>query len=212
MFTGALLRMVNRPLLAPMTGALSKLLKLEYLDRLCDETRRSAGGLEFIGDFFQRLCISLDVSDDDLERIPKKGPVVAVANHPFGMVEGAAVIWRLAQVRPDIRLLANNMMASLPEVLPWLILVDPFGGESAHRANRRGLREALEWLERGGMLVIFPAGEVSHIHFRHPGIHDPGWNRTAAALVKRTGAAALPMYFEGSNSAFFQLAGIVHPR
>ena len=212
MFTGALLRMVNRPLLAPMTGALSKLLKLEYLDRLCDETRRCAGGLEFIGDFFQRLCISLDVSDDDLERIPKKGPVVAVANHPFGMVEGAAVIWRLAQVRPDIRLLANNMMASLPEVLPWLILVDPFGGESAHRANRRGLREALEWLERGGMLVIFPAGEVSHIHFRHPGIHDPGWNRTAAALVKRTGAAALPMYFEGSNSAFFQLAGIVHPR
>lgn len=211
MFAGALRRMVNKPLLAPMTGALSKLLKLESLDRLCDETRRSAGGLEFIGEVFQRLRIDLDVSDQDLDRIPKKGPLVAVANHPFGMVEGAAVIWRLAQVRPDIRLLANNMLASLPEILPWLILVNPFGGESANRANRRGLREALAWLERGGMLVIFPAGEVSHIHFRHPGIHDCAWNRAAAALVKRTGAAALPMYFEGSNSAFFQLAGIVHP-
>lgn len=211
MFSGALRRMVNRPLLAPMTGALSKVLKLEHLDRLCDETRRSAGGLEFIGEVFHRLRISLDVSDEDVERIPRKGAVVAVANHPFGMVEGAAVIWRLAQVRPDIRLLANDMLASLPEIRPWLILVNPFGGESANRANRRGLREALDWLEHGGLLVIFPAGEVSHIHFRHPGIHDCGWNRAAAALVKRTGAAALPMYFEGSNSAFFQLAGIVHP-
>ncbi|MGO9242439.1 MAG: lysophospholipid acyltransferase family protein [Bryobacteraceae bacterium] len=211
MFSGALRRMVNKPLLAPMTGALSKLLKLEHLDRLCDETRRSACGLEFIGEVFQRLRIDLDVSDQDLDRIPKKGPLVAVANHPFGMVEGAAVIWRLAQVRPDVRLLATDMMASLPEILPWLILVNAFGGESAQRANRRGLREALEWLVRGGLLVIFPAGEVSHIHFRHPGIHDCDWNRTAAALVKRTGATALPMYFEGSNSALFQLAGIVHP-
>jgi putative hemolysin len=211
MFSGALRRMANKPLLAPMTGALSKLLKLEYLDRFCDETRQAASGLEFIGEVFHRLRISLDVSREDVERIPRKGAVVAVANHPFGMVEGAAAIWRLAQVRPDVRLLANDMLAALPEIRPWLILVNPFGGESAHRANRRGLRESLEWLERGGMLVIFPAGEVSHVHFRHPGIHDCGWNRTAAALVKRTGAAALPMYFEGSNSAFFQLAGIVHP-
>ncbi len=211
MFSGALRRMANKPLLAPMTGALNKLLKLEHLDRFCDEARRSAAGLEFIGAFFHRLRLSLDVSGEDLDRIPKKGPLVAVANHPFGMVEGAAVIWRLAQVRPDVRLLANEMLASLPEILPWLILVNPFGGESAHRVNRRGLREALEWIERGGILVIFPAGEVSHIHFRHPGIHDCDWNRTAAALVKRTGAAALPMYFDGSNSALFQLAGIVHP-
>ena len=113
MFTGALLRMVNRPLLAPMTGALSKLLKLEYLDRLCDETRRSAGGLEFIGDFFQRLCISLDVSDDDLERIPKKGPVVAVANHPFGLAEGIILGALLLRVRPDVKFLANSMLAAV---------------------------------------------------------------------------------------------------
>ena len=118
MFSGALRRMANKPLLAPMTGALNKLLKLEHLDRCCDEARRSAAGLEFIGAVFHRLRISLDVSDEDLDRIPKKGPLVAVANHPFGMVEGAAVIWRLAQVRPDIRLLANNMLAALPEVLP----------------------------------------------------------------------------------------------
>ncbi len=204
--------MASKPLIGPMTGALSKLLKLEHLDRFYSATRESAPGSEFVGEILNRLRISIDISAEDLARIPKKGPVVAVANHPFGMAEAIAATWLLAQHRPDFRVLANDMLGAMPEVRPFLILVDPFGGESATRANRRGLREALQWLEKGGMLLIFPAGEVSHVHFRRPGIHDPDWHRTAAALVKHTGAAALPFYFEGANSALFQIAGIVHPR
>lgn len=198
--------------MGPMTGALSKLLKLEYLDQFYTETRESAQGLGFVGEVLSRLKISVDISPEDLARIPKQGPVVAVANHPFGMAEAIAATWLLAQHRPDFRVLANDMLGALPEVRPFLIMVDPFGGESANRTNRRGLREALQWLEKGGMLLIFPAGEVSHMHFRHPGIHDPDWHRTAAALIKHTGAAALPFYFEGANSALFQIAGMVHPR
>jgi putative hemolysin len=211
-FTSALRRMANNPLVGPMAGALSKILKLEYLDQFCNETRESAEGLGFLGEMLSRLKISVDISSEDLARIPKKGPVVAVANHPFGMAEGIALIWLLAQHRPDFRVLANDMLGALPDVRPFLILVDPFGGESAHRANRRSIREALQWLQKGGMLLIFPAGEVSHMHFRHLGIHDPNWNRTAAALIKHSGAAALPFYFEGANSALFQIAGLVHPR
>ncbi len=212
LFTGALRRITKKPLLGPVTGALSKLLKLEHLDQFYIQTRESAPGSEFVGEVLNRLRISVDISQEDLARIPKKGPVVAVANHPFGMAEAIAATWLLAQNRADFRVLANDMLGALPEVRPYLIMVDPFGGEAARRSNRRGLREALEWLQNGGMLLIFPAGEVSHLHFRHPGIHDPDWHRTAAALIKHTGAAALPFYFEGANSALFQLAGIVHPR
>ncbi len=212
MFSGALRRMANKPLPAPLSGALSKLLKLEYLEQLCRDTRETAAGLGFVGEVLHRLRIGVDISPEDLARIPKTGPVVAVANHPFGMAEAITATWLLARHRPDFRVLANDMLGALPEVRSFLILVDPFGGESANRANRRGLREALQWLEKGGMLLIFPAGAVSHVHFRNPGIHDPGWNRTAAALVKHTGAAALPFYFEGANSALFQIAGLVHPR
>lgn len=204
--------MANKPMLGPMTGALSKLLKLEYLDQFYNETRESAAGSGFLGEVLSRLKISVDISPEDLARIPKTGPVVAVANHPFGMVEGIAAAWLLAQHRPDFRVLANDMLGAFSQIRPFLILVDPFGGEAANRFNRRGLREALQWLEKGGMLLIFPAGEVSHMHFRRPGIHDPDWHRTAAALLKHTGAAALPFYFEGSNSALFQIAGMVHPR
>ena len=212
MFSGALRRMVNQPLLAPMTGALSKLLKLEDLDRFYSATRECAPSSGFVGEVLNRLRISVDISPEDLARIPKTGPVVAVANHPFGMAEAIAATSLLARHRADFRVLANDMLGDLPEVRPYLILVNPFGGESAQKANRRGLREALEWLEKGGMLLIFPAGEVSHMHFRHPGIHDPYWHRTAAALIKHTGAAALPFYFNGTNSALFQIAGMVHPR
>lgn len=212
MFSGALRRMAKQPLLAPMTGALDKLLKLEYLDQFCDETHAAAPGLDFLGEILNRLNISVDISPEDLARVPKTGPVVAVANHPFGMAEGIALISLLGQLRPDFRVLANDMLGALPDVRPFLIMVDPFGGESAHRANRRSLREALQWLEKGGMLLMFPAGEVSHVHFRHPGIRDSDWNRTAAALIKHSGAAALPFYFEGANSALFQIAGLVHPR
>ncbi|MDR3717902.1 MAG: GNAT family N-acetyltransferase [Bryobacteraceae bacterium] len=201
-----------QPLLAPMTGALDKLLKLEYLDQFCDETHAAAPGLDFLGETLNRLNISVDISPEDLARVPKTGPVVAVANHPFGMAEGIALISLLGQLRPDFRVLANDMLGALPDVRPFLIMVDPFGGESAHRANRRSLREALQWLQKGGMLLMFPAGEVSHVHFRHPGIRDSDWNRTAAALIKHSGAAALPFYFEGANSALFQIAGLVHPR
>ena len=212
MFSGALRRMAANPLLGPMSGALKRLLKLEYLDQFCDETREAAVGLSFLGEALKGLKIRVDISPQDVARIPKKGPVVAVANHPFGIAEGIALVWLLTQHRPDFRVLANDMLGALPDVRPFLIMVNPFGGEPAQRANRRGLRESLQWLEKGGMLLIFPAGEVSHLHFRHPGIHDPEWNRIAAALVKHTSAAALPCYVEGANSALFQLAGIVHPR
>ena len=212
MFSGALRRMAKQPLLAPMTGALSKLLKLQDLDQFYSATRECAPGSEFVAEVLNRLRICVDISPEDLARIPKTGPVVAVANHPFGMAEAIAATWLLARHRADFRVLANDMLGALPEVSPYLILVNPFGGEPARCANRRGLREALRWLEKGGMLLVFPAGEVSHMHFRNPGIHDPYWHRTAAALIKHTGAAALPFYFEGANSALFQIAGMVHPR
>jgi len=212
MFTGALRRMANKPYLAPVAGALDKLLKLEYLDQFCSETHAAAPGLSFLGEILNRLNIQVDISPEDMARVPKTGPVVAVANHPFGMAEGIALISILGQYRQDFRVLANDMLGALPDVRPFLIMVDPFGGEAAQKANRRGLRDALRWLQDGGMLLMFPAGEVSHMHFRHPGIHDPDWNRTAAALIKHSGAAAVPLYFEGANSALFQIAGMVHPR
>lgn len=168
--------------------------------------------------FCKRLLAALDVevviSEADRRRIPKTGAVVALANHPFGIVEGVALAQLLPQIRPDVKIMANRLLGELSEIADRIICVDPFGGPEARRSNARGMREAMDWLEGGGMLLVFPAGEVSQLEFNFPrvAVSDPAWSKSIARLLRKTKAAALPMFVDGRNSFLFQLAGLVHPR
>lgn len=158
------------------------------------------------------LNVRPQVSARDLALIPKQGPVVAVCNHPFGLIEGAILASVLLSVRPDVKIMANHLLASMPEVAQMCIFVDPFGGEAATRANRKGMKEAIAWLKQGRLLAVFPAGEVSHLNWKERAIIDPEWNRSVARLVRITGATVLPLFLRGANSALFQLLGLMHPR
>jgi len=118
-------------------------------------------------------------------------------------------------VRPDVKVMTNYLLRDVPELAQHCIFVDPFQSDvsgNGIQVNRRALREALAWLQQGGMLAIFPAGEVSHWQFPQGEIADPVWNDTAARLIRRTGASALPLYFCGRNSVSFHLFGMIHPR
>ena len=160
------------------------------------------------------LGVEVAVSEEDRRRIPKTGAVVALANHPFGIVEGVALAQLLSQIRPDVKIMANRLLGEFSEIADLIICVDPFGGPEARRSNARGMREAMEWLVGGGMLLVFPAGEVSQLEFKFPrvGVSDPVWSRSIARLLRKTKAAALPIFVDGRNSILFQLAGLVHPR
>jgi putative hemolysin len=159
-----------------------------------------------------RLGIDLRVVESEWAKIPAKGPVVVVANHPFGILEGAAIMSRLPGVRQDVRVLANSVLTTVPEVADFFIPVDVFRGREAVQANQRGLRQSLEWLKKGGVLVVFPAGEVSHLQWNKFSITDPEWSTMIARLIRRTNATAVPMYVKGSNSALFQILGLLHPK
>jgi putative hemolysin len=203
-FRGAFAKALPAPLPQPIFEALLRILQVEQTDDLYRQLH--SGPPET---FCERLLASLNVSihlaPADRKRIPRTGPVLAVANHPFGIVEGVALAQLLPQIRPDVKILANDVIASFPEVAHRIIPVDPFGGPGAKRANARGMREALAWLQSGGLLLVFPAGEVSQLQFQFPRPHiaDPAWNPSIARLLRRTGAAALPLYIEGRNSALF---------
>ncbi|MGA7574721.1 MAG: GNAT family N-acyltransferase [Terriglobales bacterium] len=158
------------------------------------------------------MKVKLDVQPADLECIPVQGPLVAVANHPFGVLDGAALAVLLLRARPDVKILTNSLLEGIPELHEHCIFVDPFHTPSSAERNVKPLRQALEWVRRGGALAVFPAGEVSQWNLREAQVTDPAWSTVAARLVRKTGASALPVYFRGHNSVTFQLLGLIHPR
>jgi putative hemolysin len=158
------------------------------------------------------LGVQWSISDLDLDRIPKAGACLLVANHPFGMIEGTVLGALLEGVRPDVRIMANSLMGHFPKVAEKCILVDPFGGEGARQSNRKSMREAFEWLRRDGLLVVFPAGEVASFDAGKRIVTDPPWNTGIVRMATRVKAPVVPVFFDGSNGLGFQVAGMVHPR
>jgi putative hemolysin len=207
----ALATLLGQKLPAPVEGAIEKLLLLDRFDGLYADA--SGSDVRPIAErSLALLNVHPQVSERDLALIPRQGPVVVVANHPFGLVEGAILAALLPSVRPDVKIMANHLLASMPEASRLCIFVDPFGGERAARANHKGLKDAVAWLKQGGLLAVFPAGEVSHLNLKERAITDPEWSHSVARLIRITGATVLPIYFLGANSALFQLLGCLHPR
>ena len=158
------------------------------------------------------MRVELRVNIAESARIPGTGPVVVVANHPFGLIEGAILTVLLTRVRQDVKVVTDFFLGDVPELQRHCIFVDPFETDRSIESNRRALRECFIWLRRGGMLAIFPAGEVSHLKVPKAEIADPVWNDTAVRLTRRTGASVLPVFFCGRNSVGFQILGMFHPR
>lgn len=163
----------------------------------------------FLQNLLAEMQIQYRIDPADLARIPKSGPAVIVANHPFGILDGLILGAILPSVRPDVKLVTNYLLGEVPELDNFCLYVDPFGNSAAR--NRRPLKEALNWLNAGKVLAIFPAGEVSHWNPRHGKIEDPAWNDTAARLIRLSGAAAVPIHFGGRNSVSFHALGLIHP-
>lgn len=148
--------------------------------------------------------------DEELARIPKTGPLVVVANHAFGGLDAMVLDDLVAKVRPDVRFIANSILAEVPAIGPRIFPVDPFGGRDAARRNAGSLRRAKAWIADGGSLAVFPAGEVAHSTWKRLAVTDPPWNPIIARLIKSTGATVVPVFFEGRNSLLFQAAGLIH--
>ncbi len=152
------------------------------------------------------------VSDEELGRIPTSGPLVVVANHPFGGLDAMIIDDLVSRVRPDVRFIANSILATVPAIKERVFAVDPFGGAGAARRNAASIRKAMAWLRDGGALGVFPAGEVSSVRWGRWTPTDIEWNPIIGRMIKQTGAAAIPVFFEGSNSARFHAAGLVSAR
>src|SRR4051812_30200036 len=201
---------MKRTLYKLVEQPLEKLLSVHVINELYTQSQSGQGPDSYFASVLRVLDIKYDVSEEDLAKVPTNGPVIVVANHPFGAIDGIILGDILTRIRPDVRLLGNYLLQSVPEVRDWVIPVDPFGGAEASRANIAPLKSCVKWLNKGGVLATFPSGTVSHLQLRQGRIADPPWHPTIAALVRRCNATVVPIYFDGRNSLVFHLAGLVH--
>ena len=189
--------------LAPL---LDRVLGIDELDKFCE--RNNLYGLppyRFASDALEGLRVSLAGADAMAERLPDDGPVIVVANHPHGGIEGLVMVNLLAKLRPDVKIMANTALRVFAELEPYFLFVNPLVPK--HPSNSRGLRESLRHLRAGGVLVMFPAGRTS---FHQPDlgcIADAEWNRAVASLARKTNAKILPVRFTGKNSELFYRLG-----
>jgi putative hemolysin len=192
--------------------ALLKLFVPEELVRSYSASRLDGQtAAEFTGRMLRQLEIGYEIDESDRNRIPATGAALVVANHPFGILEGLILVDLLEKVRADFRIVANGILATTPALHEKVFFVNPFDGASANE-NSRSLRLSLDWLRRGGMLVMFPAGEVSHLNWGEAPVTDPKWNSASARLARKVGCPTVPLFFEGANSLPFQMLGALHPR
>jgi putative hemolysin len=192
--------------------ALDRMLGLSRLERIYRARPADLGSAEFADWALGVLGVEYRCSAAELERVPERGPVVVVANHPFGGIEGLVLGRLLLERRPDVRVMANHLLAAVPELRELFLFVDPFGGPGAAQRNVAGQRQALRWIAANGLLVIFPSGTVAHFHVGSGRVEDPAWNPAVATFIDRVRCPVVPVHFKGANGAGFQLAGLLHPR
>jgi putative hemolysin len=188
------------------------LLGLRLMDRIYARVYRMPHDIPFCDRALQALGVRAGFTDEDLARVPKEGPVVVVSNHPFGGVEGIILLSVLRRVRPDVKAMANYMLAAIPEMRDDFFFVDPFGSKDAIRANLRSIKESIAWVKDGHLLIVFPSGEVSSFQKKTLRVRDPAWSASIAAIVRKASATVVPMYFKDRNSVFFNIMGLIHPR
>jgi len=170
-----------------------------------------AGSQSENADFFSSAIelLALDVKFDEsqLDSVPREGPVVFIANHPYGVLDGIALTWLARKARPDVKVMANNVLCQAPDAQGSLLPVDFAGTKEAVATNIASRREALATLKNNGAIGIFPSGSVSVSEkpYKGPAI-DTAWHPFAAKLIKSSGATVIPIFFGGQNSRLFQMA------
>lgn len=179
-----------------------------HLKRIYDENRREpVNGESFFDAAIRRLELTVTGNIETLTCWPRTGPLVVVANHPFGVLDGIVICHLVSKVRSDFRVLTNSVLYRAEEIRSFLLPIDFADTPDARHTNLRTRAEAKLHLMKGGCLIVFPAGGVSTTpSLFHDRAIDPEWKTFAGRLIVQARAPVAPIFFAGQNSKLFQIA------
>jgi putative hemolysin len=178
------------------------------LKRLYETHRHNLGpGESFFDAAVRQLKLDIRYDTANLAAVPRSGPVLFVANHPYGVLDGVVLAWLAMKARPDVRVLANSVLCQLPETAGNLLPVDFADTKDARTTTLGSLLAAQKLLKKGGAIGIFPGGGVSTSEkpLTGPAL-DLAWAPFTAKMIESARPTIVPIYFTGQNSRLFHIA------
>jgi putative hemolysin len=191
-------------ILENVTGRMSLIRRAEGYER------EVQGGRSFWQVIPERFGLSLEVVGGSLANIPANGPLIVIANHPYGILDGLMMGHLLDAIRGDFRILANSVFRRAEALNRVLLPISFDETKEAVKLNLHTRATALHYLSDGGAIGVFPGGTVSTARKPFSTPMDPGWRNFTAKMIAKSDATVVPIFFAGQNSRLFQIASHLH--
>ncbi len=171
------------------------------------EKRGAPQGQPFWRAALDTMGIPLTTPEEQIARIPEIGPVVVVANHPHGMVDGMILADLIGRRRPDYKILTRALLTGIDEVASSYMIPVPFPHDQEAQQKFVDMRaKAMAHLKEGGLISLFPSGVVASSNSMFGPAVEAEWNVFTAQMIRRSGATVVPIFFDGANSRWYQMA------
>jgi putative hemolysin len=184
-----------------LTGKLPLLRRIRRFEKLGAPT-----GQAFFTQALKVMQIKVTTPLDQISKIPATGPVVVVANHPHGLVDGLVAAELIGTLRSDYKILTRSLLTGVEEIDPFMLPVPFPHEEDSHRKSILMRKEAMAQLKAGGVIILFPAGAVSTSETWFGPVMEKPWNPFTAKMILKSGATVVPIYFPGRNTRLYQIA------
>ena len=184
-----------------LTGKLRLLRKVRQFEKMGIPV-----GQPFWKQALDLLGINLITKQSEIAKIPNKGSLVITANHPHGLVDGMVLAELIGKVRTDYKILTRSLLTGVKQIDQFMIPVPFDHEENALKKSLEMRKTAMDHLEKGGVIVIFPSGKVASSETMFGNVVEGEWNPFTAKLIQKSGADVLPVFFPGSNSRIYQIA------
>ncbi len=192
-----------------LAALLMEVMKINQVNKLFAQAQPKQGP-DFVDAILEGCGVDIEFDERELKNIPAAGSFIAIANHPYGGIEGMVLLKILCMARPDSKVMANFLLKKIPNLSDYFVAVNPFENVD-HSSSISGLKTTLELLSNGTPIGIFPAGEVSTFKVDKQQVTDRLWHPVVGKIIAKAKVPVVPIYFHGNNGLLFNLLSLIHP-
>jgi putative hemolysin len=192
-----------------LAALLMEIMKINQVNDLFAQAQPKVGP-DFVDAILEGCGVKIEFDERELKNIPADGGFIAIANHPYGGIEGMVLLKILCMARPDSKVMANFLLKKIPNLSDYFVAVNPFENIE-HSSSISGIKSTLEMLNNGTPIGIFPAGEVSTFKIEQQQVTDRLWHPVVGKIIQKSKVPVVPIYFHGNNGLLFNLLSLIHP-